>query len=105
MSAFRRGATMADAIALSSPSGRMSKRARKAANAVLGDALFGPESGFGGWEHTPSTEETRAGRIAQLERQIDDWKRVYARQLNSGRSSKVSRAYAVAVAELAALRS
>ena len=35
--------TMAEAIALSSPSGRMSKRARKAADARLHDALFGPD--------------------------------------------------------------
>ena len=34
---------MGDAIALSSPSGRMSKRARQAAQKRLGQALFGPE--------------------------------------------------------------
>lgn len=34
--------TMSDAIALSSPSGRMSKSARKKANARLAEALFGP---------------------------------------------------------------
>lgn len=34
--------TMSDAIALSSPSGRMSKRARKAAEKRLSLALFGP---------------------------------------------------------------
>ena len=33
--------TMSDAIALSSPNGRMSKRARKAANDRLAKALFG----------------------------------------------------------------
>lgn len=33
--------TMSDAIALSSPSGRMSKRARAAAEKRLADALFG----------------------------------------------------------------
>ena len=35
--------TMSDAIALSSPSGRMSKRARKAAESRLALALFGPQ--------------------------------------------------------------
>ena len=34
---------MSDAIAISSPSGRMSKRARAAAEKRLHDALFGPE--------------------------------------------------------------
>ena len=34
--------TMVDAIALSSPSGNMSKRARKAAEKRLANALFGP---------------------------------------------------------------
>lgn len=38
--------TMVEAIALSSPSGRMSKRAREAAVKRLGDALFGEGSGF-----------------------------------------------------------
>lgn len=33
--------TMSDAIALSSPNGRMSKRAREAAQKRLGEALFG----------------------------------------------------------------
>lgn len=40
MDAYESGATMIDAIALSSPSGRMSKRARKAAMARLGQQLF-----------------------------------------------------------------
>lgn len=35
--------TMSDAIAMSSPSGRMSKRARQAAQERLRVALFGPE--------------------------------------------------------------
>ena len=35
--------TMADAIALSSPSGRMSKRAKAAAQERIRQALFGPE--------------------------------------------------------------
>lgn len=35
--------TMGEAISLSSPSGRMSKRAQKAARARLSLALFGPE--------------------------------------------------------------
>jgi hypothetical protein len=41
----RTSATMSDAIAMSSPSGRMSKRARKAAEKRLSVALFGP-SGY-----------------------------------------------------------
>jgi hypothetical protein len=35
--------TMSDAIAMSSPSGRMSKRAHRAASRRLSLALFGPE--------------------------------------------------------------
>ena len=38
----RTGDTMSDAIALSSPSGRMSKRARREAEKRLSVALFGP---------------------------------------------------------------
>ena len=34
--------TMSEAIAMSSPDGRMSKRARDAAQKRLGEALFGP---------------------------------------------------------------
>lgn len=36
--------TMSDAIALSSPSGRMSKRARRAAEKLFDKALFGDDS-------------------------------------------------------------
>lgn len=38
----RTGDTMVEAIALSSPSGRMSKRARAAAERRLSESLFGP---------------------------------------------------------------
>jgi hypothetical protein len=96
---------MADAIALSSPSGRMSKRARTAAQSRLADALFGPDSGFAGFEHVPTAEETRAGRIVQLERLLADWRRVYAGRLASGRQNSIKRAYTEAEAELSRLRS
>jgi hypothetical protein len=46
--------TMSDAIALSSPSGRMSKRARKAAEARLAKTLFG------NWKPEPTPQPTQA---------------------------------------------
>ena len=48
--------TMSDAIALSSPSGRMSKRARAASEKRLLDALFGPA----GLQPEPPTARTPA---------------------------------------------
>jgi hypothetical protein len=105
MNAHTSGAAMADVIALSSPSGHMSKRAGTAAQARIADALFGPASGFAGFEHAPTTEEMRAGRIAQLERLLADWRRVYAGKLASGRQNSIKRAYTEAEAELSRLRS
>lgn len=52
--------TMSDAIALSSPSGRMSKRAREAALRRLHDALFGPDGLKG--EPTPQPTEAESLR-------------------------------------------
>lgn len=52
--------TMSDAIALSSPSGRMSKRARRAADKRLHDALFGTEPYSLKGEHTPPTNAEMA---------------------------------------------
>ena len=51
--------TMSDAIALSSPSGRMSKRARKAAEDRLGRALFG-EAGL---QSEPTPQPTERDRM------------------------------------------
>lgn len=49
--------TMAEAIALSSPSGRMSKRSRLAADRRLSLALFGPEGLQGPIVTQPSERE------------------------------------------------
>lgn len=54
MAPKRTADTMSEAIAMSSPSGRMSKRARDAATARLGVALFGP----GGLERPKVTQPT-----------------------------------------------
>jgi hypothetical protein len=58
--------TMSEAIALSSPSGRMSKRARDAANKRLSLALFGP----GGLQRPavpqPSEQERDLARATML---------------------------------------
>ena len=61
--------TMTDAIALSSPSGRMSKRARKAAEQRLCVALFGkPEITLADVKGPPLPPPTNAERAAQLRR-------------------------------------
>lgn len=54
--------TMSDAIALSSPSGHMSKRARAAADKQLSEALFGP----GGLQRQPVSPATAKQQRAQL---------------------------------------
>jgi hypothetical protein len=74
--------TMSDAIALSSPNGRMSNRARRAAERKLSDALFGP----GGltWEKLkgpPPPEPTPAERAVRL--------REYARMAGSRQAKKL----------------
>jgi hypothetical protein len=63
MDAYKSGETMTDAIALSSPSGRMSKRARNAALARLGSALF---SGY-----TPAPRPVESERDNCLRRAKD----------------------------------
>lgn len=52
--------TMSDAIALGSPSGRMSKRAKAAAQKRLGDALFG------NYDPTKRAPETPAEKKERL---------------------------------------
>lgn len=66
----RNANTMSDAIALSSPSGRMSKRARKAAEKLLDKALFG--DGCGNLKgHAPKVlESVRLRRTAQELREL-----------------------------------
>ena len=58
--------TMVEAIALSSPSGRMSKRARKAADERLRLALFGPD-GLQRVAQQPSMAESLRRQAAQLQ--------------------------------------
>jgi len=59
--------TMSDAIALSSPSGRMSRRAREAAQRRLAADLFGPNGEV--WRRAePSAQQVRAARIDSLRR-------------------------------------
>jgi len=59
--------TMSEAIALSSPNGSMSKRAKEAAVARLGRALFGGGSCFkGGAPSQPSERERLLERAKQL---------------------------------------
>ena len=63
--------TMSEAIALSSPSGRMSKRAKDLAVKRLGEALFGP----GGLQpptcQQPNRVQYLEGRIHDCEAWID----------------------------------
>ncbi len=68
---LRTADTMSDAIALSSPSGRMSKRARNAAARKLGEALFGPggatrEELMGSGPKPPSEAEYLRQHAARL---------------------------------------
>lgn len=93
--------TMSDAIAIASPNGRMSKRAKEAAEKRLSEALFGPggltrEKLMG--EVTP--EQKRTGRIAQLERTLSDFRNFYPKQLSSPRDNAVKREYEKLRAEL-----
>jgi hypothetical protein len=94
--------TMVDAIALSSPSGRMSKRARKAAEERLANALFGPGSGFAGFNPPKTDEQKRRDRIVQLRSRLADCQRFYSFQ---PRSRKWPREIAAIMAELAELES
>lgn len=55
----RSGNTMSDAIAISSPNGRMSKRAKDAAVKRLGVALFGP----GGLQRATPPQPTERERL------------------------------------------
>lgn len=93
--------TMSDAIALSSPSGRMSKRARKAATDRLAVALFGPGSGFSGFNPEPSEDERKRLRIIQLESRLRDCEHFYSFQ---PRARKWPREIAQIREELAVLR-
>ena len=58
--------TMSEAIALSSPSGTMSKSARERANKRLSIALFGPEGMPFPTASQPSTEEVLIRQASQL---------------------------------------
>lgn len=55
--------TMSMAIAMSSPSGRMSKRARVQAESALHAALFGSDYDLKGERPAPTVEEKRARLI------------------------------------------
>lgn len=92
-----------DAIAASSPSGRMSKRASAAIDHRIADQLFGPHSGFAGWEHIPDLAEIKASRILQLRSYIATLKTACAGRFTTGRQNGTTRARASAEAELAAL--
>ena len=59
--------TMSDAIALSSPSGRMSKRARKEAEKRLALSLFGPGGLHREQTHQPSQKHQDLQQADRLE--------------------------------------
>ena len=61
--------TMVEAIALSSPSGRMSKRARKAASDRLNAQLFPP----GYWDRPEPTEADRAVQLRRTAAELRGW--------------------------------
>jgi hypothetical protein len=58
--------TMSDAIALSSPSGKMSKRAREAANKRLNEKLFGPQGLPAPSARQPSEVQSLRQKAAEL---------------------------------------
>jgi hypothetical protein len=63
--------TMSDAIALSSPNGRMSKRAKEAAQKRLGDALFG--------DYALTSLPPQPSEIVKLEREAKQCRDLAAR--------------------------
>jgi hypothetical protein len=90
--------TMSDAIALSSPSGRMSHRAKSTAQRRLAIALFGPTStreDFTGSD----TRDKHVKRLERIEYRMRDLRQLCARQLNSARSNAVKREMASLEAE------
>lgn len=60
--------TMSDAIALSSPSGRTSKRAQRLAGERLSIALFGP----GGYQPEPAPQPTQRERLLRRAADLRD---------------------------------
>lgn len=60
---------MSDAIAMSSPNGRMSKRARKAAEQRLSLALFGPNYDLRGTRPEQTTEQ-KVERLLQRAKEM-----------------------------------
>ena len=72
----RKADTMSEAIAIASPSGRMSKRAKAAADKRLSQALFGPvctRDMICGINHKPASRAARKRREAQQARQLASW--------------------------------
>jgi len=66
-----------------SPSGRVSKRARDAANKRTAEALFGEGSGFAGWgAPEPTDDEKVAAEIARLRRTAAELRDLAARGMH-----------------------
>lgn len=68
--------TMSDTIALSSPSGRMSKRSRMAAQARLSVALFGE----GGLQRSPPVQPSEREKLV---REAKNLREIIARGMNA----------------------
>jgi pantothenate synthetase len=87
MTPIRTADTMSDAIALSSPNGRMSKRARKAAEKRLAQALFGDGSCF---RHEPTEHERMEQKRSSLIRSAANLRELAARGMSSRKFLKAA---------------
>ena len=85
--------TMSEAIALSSPNGSMSKRAREAAQERLRVALFGPE----GLKAPQAIQETEKARLM---RQAANLRELAARGMSPRKFTKEAEALEAKAAEL-----
>ena len=72
---------MSDAIAIASPNGRMSKRAKDAAIKRLGLALFGTGSEM--FTHEPTPDEARASDVLRLRRSAANLRDLAARGMST----------------------
>lgn len=80
----RTAATMSEAIAISSPSGRMSKRARAAATKRLHDALFGTEP------YDLRGEAPQPSKVEKLRRNAAMWRDLAARGMSPRKYNRLA---------------
>lgn len=95
----RNADTMSDAIAISSPNGRMSKRAHDAAMKRLAEKLFGPEGGTRDQIVGRAPERTQIETLVFSARQD----RQFAKMAGSAQAKKLIKRAEAAEAQIIAL--